>query len=329
MDLESINETISQNIAKYTVPQAVRVISYYLKELHPHENSNQLYKRISFGSNPSLAFPKSEISNIVFQADDYTKQIKVQMTLNSLGIFGVSSPLPSHYNESVLDSYTGDKELYHFLDIFNNNIQKFIYPIWEKQKYYVQYQDDLQDDFSKYMLSLLGLYVNINDDSNRIDLNKLLPYIGILSMKQKSASTLSSIIKFYMDFSQIEILECMIMDSVIPTWQYGSLGQKNCSLNEDFLIGTFVTNRISKFRILFKDATANDMVKYSILGNSMDLLEDLISFVVNEPLEYDVFLEVKKEKKNDLYLEEKNKSYLGINTWIGEHVRDEQLLIAK
>lgn len=322
-----INRSIKKNVKKYSLASAIRVISYHLKELYKKDDFSFLYKKIHFRSNHSLSFQKSEIQDIDFIIEN--DEIRVYITLNFLGIFGAGSPLPSHYNERVLESYEKDKVLHDFLNLFNNNLQKFIYPIWEKQKYYVQYENKLQDKFSKYMLSILGLYANVNDENKQMDFNKLLPYLGILSMKQKSASTLASIIKFYIDFEDIEIIQCITMNSKIPSWQYGRLGDENCSLGESFLIGEFVTNRSSKFRIVLKNASSKDMLKYSILGNKMDALKDLVSFLVNEPLEYDVCLEIKKDKKDDFYLSVENKQYLGINTWIGEHIEDEKLLIAE
>jgi len=325
--LDIVNESIKKNIKKYTLSAAIRVISYHLRELYKKDDFVFLYKKIHFKSNPSLSFQKSEIHDIAFLNEN--NEIRVYITLNFLGIFGAGSPLPTHYNERVLESCEEDKVLHDFLNMFNNNLQKFIYPIWEKQKYYILYENKLQDKFSKYMLSVLGLYANASESNKQMNFNKLLPYLGILSMKQKSASTLSSIIKFYIDFEEIEIIQCMRMNSKIPSWQYGALGDENCALGESFLIGEFVTNRTSKFRILLKNATSKDMLRYSILGNKMDVLKDLVSFLVNEPLEYDVCLEVKKDKKDDFYLQQNKPQYLGVNTWIGKHIEDEQLLIAQ
>lgn len=328
MNINNINLKLSKNIKKYNLPQAIRVISYYLKQFYPNETYENLYKKVNFKSNASLSFQKSEISNIKFYEDEIKGQ-KVEVTLNFLGLFGSSSPLPSHYNEAVLESFDTDKVLYDFLNLFNNNLQKFIYPIWQKQRYYIEYKKDLKDKFSKYMLSLLGLYSNIDLDDNKLDFHKLMPYIGILSMRQKSAGTLVSILRHYLDFDEIEILQCMKMQSIIPSWQYGKLGEENSSLGQNMMIGEFVTNRTSKFRILLKNVKASDMYKYSIHGVKRDELKDLISFAFNEPLEYDVCLEIKKENKIPLELDEEDKRYLGINCWIGNAASDEQIIIAQ
>lgn len=223
LNLELINLRMQQNMKKYTLPQAIRIIMHYLRLYYPNEEMPVLFKKIRFKSNPSLAFQKSEVQNIQFIDKE---KMHVEITINFLGIFGSSSPLPSHYSELVLRSFDEDKVLFDFLNLFNNNLQKFIYPIWEKQRYYIQFQRDLQDKFSKYMLSILGLYSNIKVDDNKLNFKKLMPYIGLLSMRQKSSGTLASIISHYLDYKKIEVLQCITMDSKIPSWQYAQLGKK-------------------------------------------------------------------------------------------------------
>ncbi len=57
-------------------------------------------------------FKKTEIANIVFI--ELLGEVKVEITLNFLGIFGSSSPMPSHFTEMVLDSYDSDHILQDF-----------------------------------------------------------------------------------------------------------------------------------------------------------------------------------------------------------------------
>lgn len=95
------------------------------------------------------------------------------------------------------------------------------------------------------------------------------------------------------------------------------------------MIGEFVKNKTSKFRILFKNATAKDMVTYSILGDKMDELNNLIRFIFHEPLYYDVCLHIKKKKKVPLKLISDEERYLGINSWLGEPSYDEKIIITQ
>ena len=328
MNIQSINQDINLNIKKYALPQAIRVTLYYLKEIYQNSDYNLLYKKILFKGNPSLSFQRSELDALEFYEDEVAGK-RVVITINFLSLFGTSSPLPTHYNEMLLQSFDTDKILYDFLDIFNNNLQKFIYPIWEKQRYFIQYNKDLKDNFSKYMLSILGLHANFNMENNRLNFKKIMPYIGVLSMRQKSAGTLTSILRHYLGFNQIEIIQCIKMQSNIPSWQYAKLGKENNELGVNIAIGEFVTNKTSKFRIMLKNVDTKDMLRYSIHGNKMDELNDLIAFAFNEPLDYDVCLEIKEENKIKCVLDESDKRYIGINSWIGELMGDEEIIMAQ
>lgn len=327
MQLEKINLKLNGKVSKYILPQAIRVTIIYLKMFYPNENRENLYKRIIFKANPSLSFQKSEIKEIKFL--EFEKNIKVEITLNFLGIFGSSSPLPSHYSEMVLQSLDIDRVLYDFLNLFNHHLQKFIYPIWEKHRYYIQFKKDLSDKFSKYILSFLGLYSNTIENNSLLNFSKLLPYVGILSMRYKSAGTLKSILRHYLSHKDIEIIQCIADKYNIPNWQYSSLGKENIFLGENFLIGESVISKNGKFRILLKNVTTDDLIKYSILGKKMDELNDLISFSLKEPLKYELSLEIKKERKIQLKLNQEKKRFLGINCWIGELGGDEQILMVQ
>ena len=56
-------------------------------------------------------------------------------------------------------------------------------------------------------------------------------------------------------------------------------------------------------------------------------LNELIAFSLNEPLEYEVCLEIKKEEKELFILNENDDRFLGINSWIGNSSTDEQIIM--
>jgi type VI secretion system protein ImpH len=325
MQLDIINKELNDSIKKTTLPQAIRVTCINLKKFYPRYKFESLYEKIRFKSNVSLSFQKSEIDKIEFVEKE--DNVFVEITLNFLGIFGSSSPLPSHYSEMVLNSIDEDFVLHDFLNLFNHHLQRFVYPIWEKHRYYIQYKRDLTDRFSKYILSFLGLHFESNS-SSKLNLQKLIPCIGILSMKHKSAGTLKSILRHYLSHDEIEIIQCISAKYDIPKWQQSVLGESNITLGGDFLIGESIISKNLKFRVLLKNVKSHEIIKYSILGEKMTQISDIISFSLNEPLEYEVCLEVKKEEKNPFILNSEEKNYLGINCWIGDSAFDEQIIMA-
>jgi len=323
MSIVKLNQKIKSSVIKYSLAQGVRVAMTHLKNMYPNETPQTLYERLRFKSNPSLSFAKSEILKMEFV--ETLKGRQVEITLNFLGLFGAASPLPSHYCEMVLDSSDTDKVLQDFLDLFNHHIQKMFYPIWQRQRYYIQYQSDLTDKFSKYMLSLLGLYSETQVHNATLNFQKILPYIGLLSMKQKSAGTLVAILRHYLEHDELEIVQCIEMNEKIPSWQLGALGEHNCSLNLDFLIGKSVKTKSSKFQILLKDIAFDGLYKYSLHGKKINELKELIDFALNEPLEYELCLAIQKDKVESFEI---SKHYLGVNCFCGVVEKDEKIILS-
>jgi len=322
MSVQELNEKIKPSVVKYSLSQGVRVAMTHLKELYPKEKPQSLYERLRFKSNPSLSFAKSELSKIEFI--ETPKGKNVELTLNFMGLFGAASPLPSHYCEMVLESADTDESLKDFLNLFNHHIQKMIYPIWERQRYYIQYQSGLEDKFSKYMLSFLGLYSQTQVKSSNLDFQKLLPYIGILSMKQKSAGTLVSILRHYLDHDDLEIVQCITMNEKIPEWQFSSLGEENCSLGSNALMGESVKTKGSKFQILLNNVSFDGCYEYSLHGNKSAELQELMDLALNEPLEHELCLSLSKEEIEPCTL---SQHHLGINSFIGTVSEDAKIIL--
>ena len=322
MKLSTLNKELNKSVVKYSLPQGVRVAITHLRKIYPSQSPKVLYKRLRFKANPSLSFAKSELSKMEFVETPNGKYIEI--TVNFLGLFGATSPLPSHYSEMVLDSADSDEVLKDFLNLFNHHLQKMIYPVWERQRYYIQYQIDLKDYFSKYMLSLLGLYSQSQERTTALNLRKILPYVGLLSMKQKSAGTLVSILRDYLEHDKLEIVQCISMNAEIPSWQYSALGEKNCTLGESVLLGETVKTRNSKFQVLLKDIAFEGLYEYSLHGSKMGELQELIDISLNEPLEHELCLEIKKENTEPFEL---SKHHLGINCFLGEVSEDTKIIL--
>jgi type VI secretion system protein ImpH len=317
---EQINLFLKQNLVKASLPQAVRMSIYYLKLVYPGDDTDRLYARLRFKANPSLGFQKSELSKVeIIEQND---EVFIELTLNFLSIFGSSSPLPSHFSEAVLNDLDASQTLKDFLNIFNHHLQKLVFPIWLKHRYYMQYQNDLKDDFSKYMLSLIGLIDEHKNKKSHLNLHKLLPYLGTLSMRVKSAGMIVSILRHYLCHHDITIRQCQIDTIAIPSWQYMRLGKENTSLGSDTSIGEFVKCSNGKFTICLHGASWSDLFDYGLYGAKLFELKELIEFMLKEPLNYDLKLEVMQQEVVPCRLSSTDSAYLGINSVIGNRTQN-------
>lgn len=310
--LSKINNEIKKETPLLSVPSAVHLIKQHLTKIYPEKSAKELYTHLNFSANSSLAFPKSEISEIRFV--EFQERIEVNVVLNFLSLFGSATPLPIHYAEEVRDDWGDDATLLNFLNLFNHNLQKFIYPIWRDARYYVSYQKDLKDHFSKYLLSILGLYPQSQEKDAVLDFHKLLPFLGMLSLKQKSSGTLASIMRHYIGHEAIGIEECILSRAMIPEWQKKKLGEPGAILGESLICGDFVTVSNLKFRIHFYDVPWEYLEEYSLFGDKLEPLKDLVGFTLNEPLGFELCLHINHDEIKPFKLGDSN-FLLGINSW--------------
>jgi len=324
--LELINKAMQKVVYKVTLPIAMRLIMKILTEICPDQSSDECYDLILFKTNPSLAFQKSDIQHILFL--EHKEGVRVELTLNFLSIFGAASPLPMHYSEKILQDASGTKVLLDFLDMLNHRLKKLIYPIWEKQRYYILYQDDLSDGFSKYVLSMLGLYAQSQGAPTALDMHKLLPFSGILSMHQKSSASLVAILKHYFSHEAITIEEGIISISKLPEEQYVKLGDANCALGDDMCIGTFVLTRNLMFRIQFDQVTWSELEDFSYNGSKKKELIELMRLIQNSPQAYEITVTIPPKEIQPCILGENGVS-LGVNGWIGNIDAPQTIVVAR
>lgn len=320
-----INTALKQATFKITLPVAIRIIMNILREMFPEKEANELYEMILFKSNPSLGFQKSDIKFIQFVLHE--DAVRVEMMLNFLSIFGASSPLPMHYSEKILSDSHEKKVLLDFLDMLNHRLKRMIYPIWERQRYYMQFRPDLKDNFSKYILSILGLHSQSQQHDIPLDLHKLLPFSGILSMHQKSTASLLAILKHYFNHEKLFIHEAIISKAIVPEEQQVRMGEANCSLGLNMSIGSFVITRNLKFRIVFEDISWGELEDFSVGGSKIEELHSLIHLVQSIPLAYEVAVSVSKEEIKPCTLGEYSR--LGVNGWIGETPGNQMIVVAQ
>ncbi len=320
--LELINAVVEKVVHKITLPVAMQLIMDILGRMFPDMSEEEIYEMVLFKTDPSLAFPKSDIQNIRFI--NIADGVRVEVTVSFLSIFGAASPLPTHYNEKVLEDSQNEQVLLDFLDMLNHRLKKLIYPIWIKQRYYVQYRSDLKDGFSKYILSILGLYGHADGIPSNLKLHKLLPFSGILSIQQKSKETLATVLRHYFSHEELTIEEGVVSKAVIPKDQYGALGSSNSTLGSDMSLGMFILTRSLKFAIVFNNTSWKDLSEFAVDGKRREELSSLMRFLQKNPLAYDIRLRVKKDEIRSCIVG-LGGGRLGVDTWIG-NVEDDQTI---
>lgn len=123
----SVAKWLFEEPYRFDFYQAVRL----LEAMHPErvgvgETGDPEREVVRFRSHVALAFPPSDVRDLVVAAAGATPV----MTVNFLGLAGVTGPLPYAYTELVLERAAAkDTALLDFLNVFNHRLVSLMYRI--------------------------------------------------------------------------------------------------------------------------------------------------------------------------------------------------------
>jgi type VI secretion system protein ImpH len=243
---------------------------------------------------------------------------RFSMTINFLGLYGPPSPLPTFYTEEILWSADPEESnRRHFLDLFHHRLISLLYRCWEKYRYYVLYRAGATDQFSQWMFSLIGLGPKALREESSIKWPRLLPYLGLLGMKPRSAAVLARVISHYFGGLPVQIAQCVERWARIVEEQRNVLGQSNCSLGVDCTLGKEVFDRSGKFCVRIGPLNFATFCKFLPPGEHYQTVRALVRFGMTDQLEFDIELSLLASEIPQLALAAGNPCRLGWSTWLG------------
>jgi type VI secretion system protein ImpH len=303
---------------RFSFFQAVRLLerlhpqSVPLGRLGPAES-----EAIRFRPNASLAFPTCDVEAIELHGSEGDQLPRFLMTVNFLGLYGPASPLPTFYTEEILSVDLDDSNRRHFLDLFHHRLIALLYRCWEKYRYYVLYQPGATDQFSQWMFALIGLGDVALRAESSIQWPRLLPYLGLLGMKSHSAEVLGKVVSHYFGGLPVRIEQCVERWVAVTAGQRTALGQANCTLGVDSLLGDRVRDRSGKFAVHIGPVDFATFCKFLPPGEYHRTVRELIVFGLTDRLAYDVEVSLLAAEIPELELAADSPCRLGWSTWLG------------
>ncbi len=277
----------------------------------PHEEV------VRFRSRVALDFPPSEVHEFRKDIDEHTEQEKLEMFINFMGVIGISGVMPMHYTELAMNRIRyGDTAFWAFTDIFTHRAVSLFFRAWEKYRFPVAYERG-NDDFTNYLFDFSGLgtkglrgRMNLEDES-------LLPYVGLITQKPHSATSLSLIISDYFGINaKVEQFFGQWID--LDKESVTNLSQANSSLGTDAIIGTRIWDQQSKFRLTLGVLSFNEFRAFLPDGTAYKPLKSIIRFMVNLEFDFDVqlVLKAKEVPSTILTTRAKRRPMLGWTSWL-------------
>lgn len=311
---------LTRVIREYSLFQAVLLVVDRLRDNYPHLTEEELYDHVEFEANPSLGFPGSDVDRVQFFYEH--GELRVRLRLNLLGLFGASSPLPAFYGEQALGDSEDGNPTRQFLDLFHHRLQRLMLPIWRKYRYNARFECGANDPFSEHLFALIGLGGEEIRRAEELNWKRLLPYLGLLSLRAHSAALIESVLRYYFKHKALTIEQCVERRVEILEEQRNLLGTDNSMLGEDLVLGERVRDCSGKFRIHVRELTWGRFHEFLPIGLGYQPLCALVRFTLRDPLDYDVRLELKHQEIHELRIGDANECRLGWTSWLGQERAD-------
>jgi type VI secretion system protein ImpH len=303
---------------RFSFFQAVRLLEHWRPQSVPLGREGPADREgIRFRAQASLAFPASDIADIDLRDEPFPH---LRITVNFLGLYGPASPLPAFYTEEIIDAENADPEentLRFFLDgMFHHRLISLLYRCWEKYRYYVQFRPGATDQVSQWMFALLGLGDPRTREESPISWPRLLPFLGLLSMKTHSASVVASVVSHYFGGVPAHIAQCVLRWVPFADEQRNALGQTNCTLGEDSTLGSRFSDRSGKCRLRLGALDFATFQQFVPAGEEHAAVCELVRFGMRDQLEFDLELILRASEIPALTLSEDTPCRLGWSTWL-------------
>lgn len=272
--------------------------------------------RVRLGASASLGFPASDVLDARRMSGTDGPQYRV--TTNFLGMHGVDSPLAGYYVDAVAhDAAQGEGIKAAFLDFFNHRLLTLLHVGWRKYRYYARFRPRADDQFSRYIFSLIGL----NDERLRGDTpipwSRLLSYAGLIASRSRSPDIVAGIVAHCLDLKSVRIREFVHGYVSVPDHQRTKVGASNGVLGASFVVGVRVDTRSTRFTIVIDDLTQRRFRDFLPDGVSYQPLRRLIDFLMRDPLAYDIELGLLRSEVPSFSLDRSEGANLGWTTFVG------------
>lgn len=160
------------------------------------------HEPVCFRPHPGMGFPASEVRGV--ERPEHSDLPPV-VRITFMGLYGVESPLPTHYTDDITQCREGYEATAAFLDIFNHRLISQYYRIWRKYSYPATFEESGKDKTSQYLLGLVGLGIDGCTDSIAAPASRFLALLPVMLLPGRTAEGLASLVRLLAPNTQARI----------------------------------------------------------------------------------------------------------------------------
>lgn len=269
-------------------------------------------ERIRVRPDLSLAFPAADVARVERSGAD---KADLLITTTFLGLYGSSSPLPTHYTEDLMDEASADSSVSRdFLDILHQRLYQLYFQCWSKYRLFVRIAEEQNPRDRERLFCLIGLGEKELRDSLP-DAWQLVRYAGLFSQFPRSAEGLQTLLRDALGVGKLEVEQCVLRRVPIPADQQMRMGLSGMSLGTTTVLGSEMADRMSKFRIHIGPLSKKEFDTLLPGKPRHDKLASLIRLYILDPFDFDLKLILAARQAEPIRLGDSDGAKLGWNSW--------------
>lgn len=243
--------------------------------------------------------------------------VTFDVSVNFLGLYGSSSPLPIYYTEGIMEDANQDNNgTREFVDVINRPIYRQFEMAQNKYQLFSRCVDVRDESLIERMFAFAGLSIAGIREPCGNDVYHLLPYLGIYSMMPRSIAGLRAIFEREFGDEDVEIFEYAHSVCDIPEEQMMSLGKENSTLGNTCYLGTTIGCRDGAILI---NISCDDMHEYESMlpgGEKLKKLSWLMTHYLVDRVDIKLSICCKNPGNTD-YAMDDEQNPLGVNSYLG------------
>ena len=309
---------------RYSFVQAYRLLSLLILR-DPFADEGDVEKRILSRPDLSLDFPGTDIISI--SEDLGTDPERYSITATFLGLYGVSSPLPTFYTEDLLQEASEDRTIVRdFLDFINQPLYHLFFKCWARHRLFHGVVEKASTETLERMFCLIGFSSPSLKECFETPYS-LLRYIGLATQTPRSAEGLRSLLADALSEPTVRIEQCVPRVVDIPEDQRLSLGVRAHCLGETSYCGSKIDDFTGQFRVRVGPISEEGFQTFLPDKPLFQKVRSMIRFYLDQPFSWDLQVAVERGEIKMASLGDMGTSRLGWNTWLSFDEPPEENLI--
>lgn len=306
----------------YSFFQAVRMLQQRYGQGRRIGDVGEFAKEIiRFKPDTALSFAAADVVAISPLGEIDAGPMCFEVKVAFLGLYGVTSPLPSFYSEEILWNENADEKdlAKEFLDLVHHRLISLLYRAWEKYRYPIQFSETPHDIVTTRMVGLVGLAIPEVRKQSGLPSTQWLRFAGLLSQQPRSASGLESVLRHWLKIPTVTVRQCTGGWVDIHYSQQIQLGKKNNQLGKTTIVGRQILSPASSIAIHMGPVSFPTLHRFLPHGESFHRLVAIIRFYLKDWIDPELIWEIDGVSIPSLTLGRApigSETRLGWNTWL-------------